>query len=126
MTWQQLRQMQDSGLVDIQSHTYWHPNFKKEKKRLSGSAYQKFVRAQMTKSKEVLEQKLGKRIDMLAWPFGIYDNELISMARRCGYVAGFTLERRHARPSDNIMSLPRYLVTNEIQGTRFGKLLGSQ
>lgn len=96
MTWQQLREMQDSGLVDIQSHTYWHPNFKKEKKRLAADAYENFVHMQLGKSKEVLEQRLGIHVDMLAWPFGIYDDELIDSARKLGYIAAFTLERRPA------------------------------
>lgn len=125
MTWQQLREMQDSGLVDIQSHTYWHPNFKKEKKRLSGDDYEKFVQMQMSKSKTVLEQKLGGHVDMLAWPFGLYDDELIGKARQLGYIAAFTMERRPARRPENLMALPRYLMVNQVQGKSFGKLLAS-
>jgi Polysaccharide deacetylase len=34
LTWEQLRELQATGLVDIQSHTYWHPNFREEKRRL--------------------------------------------------------------------------------------------
>lgn len=123
LTWQQLREMRDSGLVDIQSHAYWHPNFKKEKKRLSADAYEEFVRMQLGKSKKVLEQRLGGRVDMLAWPFGIYDGELMDKARQLGYVAGFTLERRPAGRSDSLMALPRYLMVNEVQGASFGRLL---
>lgn len=125
MTWQQLREMRDSGLVDIQSHTYWHPNFKKEKQRLSKDAYEKFARLQMGKSKEILEQELGGRVDMLAWPFGIFDEELIDQARLLGYGAGFTLERRHAGRSDNLMALPRYLASDRLQGAAFGRLLAT-
>lgn len=125
MTWQQLREMRDSGLVDIQSHTYWHPDFRKEKKRLARDAFEKFVRLQMGKSKEILEQELGGRVDMLAWPFGIYDEELIDQARLLGYGAGFTLERRHAGLSDNLMALPRYLVSDRLQGAAFGRLLAT-
>jgi len=125
MTWPQLREMQGSCLVDIQSHTYWHPNFNKEKKRLSADAYQDFVHMQMSKSKDVLEQRLGDHVDMLAWPFGIYDDELINKARQLGYIAGFTLERRHAVRSDNLMALPRYLMTDQVQGVWFEKLLAA-
>jgi peptidoglycan/xylan/chitin deacetylase (PgdA/CDA1 family) len=125
MTWQQLREMKDSGLVDIQSHTYWHPNFKKEKKRISEDAYEELVHKQLTKSKEVLEQRLGGHVDMLAWPFGIYDDDLINQARQLGYIAGFTIERRHASRSDNLMALPRYLMTDEVKGALFGKLLAA-
>jgi len=123
MTWQQLSQMRDSGLVDIQSHTYWHPNFKREKKRLSGDAYEKFVRLQMVRSKEVLEQRLGGRVDVLAWPFGIYDEELMRAAAQAGYVAALSLERRPAGRSDNVMALPRYLMVNPVQGEVFARLL---
>lgn len=125
MTWDQLRRMRDSGLVDIQSHTYWHPDFKVEKKRLSANRYQSFVRLQLAKSKEVIERQLGVRVDMLAWPFGIYDGELIRSAREFGYVAGVTLERRPAVLGDDPMALPRYLMTNAVQGRRFARLLAA-
>jgi len=125
MTWQQLREMQDSGLVDIQSHTYWHPNFNKEKKRLAADAYEKFVRMQLNKPKQVLEQRLGNHVDMLAWPYGIYNDDLINSARQAGYNTGFTLERRPAERSDNSMALPRYLMTDQVQGTLFERLLAT-
>ncbi len=126
MTWDQLRQMRDSGLVDIQSHTYWHPNFRVEKKRLSASVYENLVRVQLARAKEVLERELGRRVDMLAWPFGIYDDELIRRAKESGYVAAVMLERRHASRGDDLMALPRYIVTNADQGPRFARLLAGQ
>ncbi len=67
---------------------------------------------QLKRPKDKLEEELGVKVDMLAWPFGIYDNELIAKARETGYVAAFTMERRHANISDNIMALPRYRMTN--------------
>ena len=47
MTWAQLAEMKASGLVDIQSHTFWHPNFNVEKKRLAPAAYEKFTQDQL-------------------------------------------------------------------------------
>lgn len=123
MTWAQLREMRDSGLVDIQSHTYWHPNFKREKKRLSGAEYDSFVRLQLTRSREALERQLGGHVDMLAWPFGIYDRDLTDRARQARYLAGFTLERRRAGRGDDLMALPRYLMTDRMRGRLFAKLL---
>jgi hypothetical protein len=35
MTWDQLRTLRNTGLFDIQSHTYWHPNFAIERRRLA-------------------------------------------------------------------------------------------
>ncbi len=34
MTWDELRALQKTGLFDFQSHTYWHPNFSRERKKL--------------------------------------------------------------------------------------------
>jgi peptidoglycan/xylan/chitin deacetylase (PgdA/CDA1 family) len=123
MTWDQLKELRQTGLFDIESHTYWHPNFKKEKKRLAPVAYERFVAMQLTKSRETLERELHVSVDLLAWPFGIYDDDLIKQALRVGYIAGFGLERRHANMQDNIMALPRYLMTNAYRGKAFAALL---
>jgi peptidoglycan/xylan/chitin deacetylase (PgdA/CDA1 family) len=126
MTWEQLSQLKQTSLFDMQSHSLWHPNFKEEKRRLKHNEYEKFVRTQLVKSKETLENKLQTHVDMLAWPFGIFDNELIGKARDAGYKAAFTIEGRHATPSDSIMALPRYLVTEAFQMKIFAEIMGGK
>lgn len=123
MTWDQLRELKRSGFFDIQSHSYWHPNFKKENRRLKLGEYEKFVEMQFKKSKEKLEKELGGKVDMLAWPFGIYDDYLIHKATEAGYVAAFTIERRTVTNLDNVMILPRYLMTNADGGKAFERIL---
>lgn len=123
LSWEQLRELQESGLFDIQSHSYWHPNFKKEKKRLTSAQYEELVERQLTQAREKLEKTLGIQVDMLAWPFGIYDDDLMKKAAAVGYIAAFTLERRPASPSDPIMALPRYLMTDADRGKVFAQLL---
>lgn len=125
MTWADLETLQSSGLFDIESHTYWHPNFHHEQKRLGSPAYEQFVDWQFERSKEVLQSKLHGRVDMLAWPFGIYDQWLMSEAQKCGYQAAFTMDRRDASAADQIMALPRFLITDSDRGPRFERLLAS-
>jgi peptidoglycan/xylan/chitin deacetylase (PgdA/CDA1 family) len=119
MTWGQLREMKETGLFDFQSHTFWHPNFKKEKAKLKLAEYESFVDMQLKKSKEKLEKELKDRVNMLAWPFGIYDDDLIHKAGEAGYVATFTMERNPATSSHNVRALPRYLMTNGETGKAF-------
>jgi peptidoglycan/xylan/chitin deacetylase (PgdA/CDA1 family) len=119
MTWGQLRELKETGLFDFQSHTFWHPNFKKEKTRLKPIEYESFVGMQLKKSKEKLEEELNDRVNMLAWPFGIYDDDLIHKAGEAGYVATFTMERHPATSSHNVRALPRYLMTNGETGKAF-------
>lgn len=123
MTWQQLQALRDSDLVDIQSHTYWHPNFATEKRRLSPSAYREFATMQLCKSRNVLRDRLGGTSNLVAWPFGIHDKELSSIARSCGYEAGVTLEARLLKSTDHLMALPRFLVTDTAVGRRFAAML---
>jgi len=123
MTWAQLRELKETGLFDFQSHTFWHPNFKREKKRLTPAEYENFVAIQLRKSKEKLEKELNVRVDMLGWPFGIYDDDLIHKAKEAGYVATFTMERHPAGTQDNVMALPRYLMTNGDGGRRLATIL---
>jgi peptidoglycan/xylan/chitin deacetylase (PgdA/CDA1 family) len=125
MTWDQLREMKETGLFDIQSHTLWHPNFKKEKTKLKPAEYENFVDMQLKKSKEKLEAKFNQRVDMLAWPFGIYDDDLIHMAGKAGYAATFTMERNPATSSHHVRALPRYLMTNGETGKAFVIILSN-
>ena len=123
MTWEQLRVLKKSGLVDFQSHSYWHPNFKKDKKKMAPAEYEKSVEMQLRKSREKIEKELNVKVDMLAWPFGIYDDELVRKAAESGYAASFTIERRNAGNADNVMTLPRYLLIDADRGKAFESLL---
>jgi peptidoglycan/xylan/chitin deacetylase (PgdA/CDA1 family) len=126
MTWEQLRTLAATGWFDIQSHAYWHPNFATEKRRLPPATYRAFALTQLTRSKTVLEQRLGGNVDVIAWPFGVYDEELLQIGIDAGYVAGVTLDRRVATPGDPIMALPRFLITDAASGRQFAALLPSE
>ncbi len=123
MTWSQLREIKETGLFDFQSHTYWHPNFKKDKVKLGPAEYESFVIMQLKKSKEKLEKELNVRVNMLAWPFGIYDDDLIRKAKEAGYVSTFSMERHPASNDDNVMILPRFLMTNGERINTFATIL---
>jgi len=123
MTWDQIRELKKTGLFDFQSHTYWHPNFKKDRKKMKPAEFEKSVTMQLVKSKAKIEKELGVKVEMLAWPFGIYDDYLLRKAADAGYIATFTIERRHATPSESVAKLPRYLLINADQGKAFAQIL---
>jgi len=123
LTWDQLREMKKSGLFDFQSHTYWHPNFKKERKKLKPAEFDKLVSTQLLKAKDKITKELGVTVDLLAWPFGIYDDDLLRRAAAAGYTGTFTIERRHATAAESVMKLPRYLLINADSGKNFAAIL---
>lgn len=85
--------------------------------------YEKSVTMQLVKSRSKIEKELGVVVDMLAWPFGIYDDYLLRKAAQAGYAATFTIEARHATSADKPEKLPRYLMTNADQGKAFVQIL---
>ena len=125
LTWNQLRELKATGLFDIESHTFWHPNFKQEKRRLAPADYDKLVTTQLVKSKSRLEKELGGTVDLLAWPFGIYDEDLLKKAGAAGYVATFTIEPHPAGPQDAVMKLPRFLLSDSVRGDAFARIVGA-
>lgn len=113
LTWQQLKELQNTGLFDIQGHTYSHPNFKQEKKHLSEPNYEKFVKNELVNSKKILEEKLGHPVSLLAWPFGIYNQYLEQEAANAGYEMAFSIDGRTANKSFRPMAQPRFMIIDK-------------
>ncbi|MCX7120467.1 MAG: polysaccharide deacetylase family protein [Gammaproteobacteria bacterium] len=110
MTWEQLKTLQQTGLFNIQDHTYSHPNFKQEKKHRSAASYQNFIDKELTGSKKTLEAKSGAPVNLLAWPFGIYNDEVEKAAAKDGFTMAFSIAYRCAAKSDRAMAVPRYMI----------------
>jgi len=123
MTWNQLHELEKTHLFHVESHTYWHPNFMKEKKKLSNEKYDKFITMQLAESKHILEEKMGHEVKYLAWAFGIYDEELQNKAKEAGYHAAFTIERKHANSDQPMMALPRYMILYSMTLDTFKRVL---
>lgn len=59
-TWEQAKEMQDSGLIDIESHTNDHVKL--------GELDKDTLNYELRKSKYLIEKNLGKTCDMIAYP----------------------------------------------------------
>lgn len=123
MTWDQLRELEATKLFTVESHTYWHPNFNHEKKKLSPDEYVKFVHKQLGGAKQTLEKKMGHEVKYLAWVFGIYDDNLLNEAKKEGYTMALTIDRRHASTQDSMMAQPRYMIVSIHDLKRFEQMV---
>jgi len=111
LTWDQLAEMLKSGLVDVQSHTYWHPNFRQERAHRTADDYRRFVDIQLQRSKDVVQRRLGVSIDMLAWPYGIVDTTLEEAATRAGYKYAYAFAGGWAHEGMDPLAIPRIPVS---------------
>ena len=103
ITWEQLADMRDNG-IDIEAHSATHqdlreghtimvaqPGAKRTKKKLTGAEYEQWVQNEIVGSKQLLEQRLGIKINCFAVPFGTYNDHVKEIARNAGYEAMFTV-----------------------------------
>lgn len=83
LTWDQIKEMSNSGF-SFQSHTLSHVT-------LTDISDDNELRKQLTKSKEALEWRLGKKVEYLAYPCGKYDQRIIDATKAAGYRGAFTI-----------------------------------
>lgn len=97
MTWDQLKTALDSGVLDLGSHTLYHPKLPTMSRAL--------IRKQLLESKQILEAKTGRKVVDLAYPFGLFDPRVIEEAKEIGYRMAFTVN-----PGKNVPGTPVYNV----------------
>jgi peptidoglycan/xylan/chitin deacetylase (PgdA/CDA1 family) len=122
ITWEQLADMRDNG-VDIEAHSATHQDLreghpisipgqggKKTRAKLTGPAYQQWVRNEVVGSKELLEQRLGIKVNCFAVPFGSYNEQVKELARNAGYEAMFTVYGQPITFTSPMDALGRYAI----------------
>jgi len=102
VTWAQIAEMAEAG-VDVESHTYTHP-FLTQTNDLD---------RELAGSREAIEEKTGKPVCFLSYPYGDYDPTLIAAAEADGYEAAVTTSRAPIAPSTSPLALTRYLIHND-------------
>src|SRR3954471_1798083 len=80
MSWEQLAEMRDGG-VDIQGHTATHSDLRKPydkvaKKKLSPEEYEQWLDKELVGSKQMIEQKLGVKVNCFAVPYGFHNDHI--------------------------------------------------
>jgi peptidoglycan/xylan/chitin deacetylase (PgdA/CDA1 family) len=96
MTWEQLRELTSRG-IEIGSHTATHPHLT----QLSDTE----IRNELTDSRRLIEDHLGRSCNLLAYPYGEYDSRTCAAAPAAGYQAAFGLSTRDSPPDR--YALPR-------------------
>jgi peptidoglycan/xylan/chitin deacetylase (PgdA/CDA1 family) len=106
-TWDGLRQMLASGLIDVQSHTVTHANLSQVSNRAGGG--ERLAR-ELTLSKSTLESKLGQPVTILAYPYGACDQTVEAAVKAAGYHCALTVNGDCAGPGDDLLRLGRRMV----------------
>ncbi|HBC91088.1 MAG TPA: xylanase/chitin deacetylase [Lactococcus sp.] len=106
LTWDQIKEMKESGLVDFGSHTAQHFDL--------GLQTAEQQQEELLKSKSDLDKELNQNTDMICYPAGGYNQDTLNIADKLGYKFGVLDPGRNgaiesdAKESDGLLMLPRY------------------
>jgi peptidoglycan/xylan/chitin deacetylase (PgdA/CDA1 family) len=114
MSWDQLAEMRDAG-VDIQGHTATHSDLRKPydkvaKKKLNPQEYEEWLQKEIVGSKQMIEQKLGVKVNCFAVPYGFHNDHIRDVVMKAGYEAVFTVYGQPITMHTPLNSVGRYLM----------------
>ena len=104
MSWEQLQELDSSGLVEIGGHTCSHPG---DLKSLPRDVQER----ELVDSKTILEEKLGHPVPFLAYPVGSADAQTVALAKAAGYTMSFTMRNGPAEESPGVLEIQRTIQT---------------
>jgi len=115
MTWNDVKNAADSGLVEISSHTYdlHGKNGVRKLKRESTEDYRKRLLGDLDKFAETLKDNIGISSNALVYPLGIFSSSSDEIIREAGYLASLSCQEGVntlvVGDEDCLFGLKRYL-----------------
>lgn len=128
-TWNQLLEMRDSGLVELQNHSYdLHrdtPEARGCARRWNerGADYERRVRGDVDRLQDELFRRTGCASTTFAYPYGLYDEDLEGILADMGFLATLTCDfgvNRLTRDPDCLRGMKRICRSH---GADLGSLL---
>ena len=102
LTWEELRELKKTGLIEIESHTVTHEDLTR--------ATEPQLKKELEESKRIISSKLGFTPTALAYPYGLFNSKAVDLMRQTGYKAGFTVIRGGNASFFNHYALNRSMI----------------
>jgi biofilm PGA synthesis lipoprotein PgaB len=131
LTWDEVRELVASGLVEIASHTrdlhqgilanpqgnsqpavVTHHYDRATARLESDLEYRQRLEADTTVMAQTIEREIGRAPRVLVWPYGEYNEVALAIAAQNGMAITFTLIDSMATP-ENLAAMPRHLVASD-------------
>ena len=111
----ELKEMEQSGLVSIEPHTKSHP-------KLAALALE-IAREEIEGSKKDIEDLLSKSCGYFAYPYGNFNDGTARLLKEAGFRAAVTVEEGTVGPGDDALRLKRNSIDRSTTFAQFkGKL----
>lgn len=104
MNKEQLRELANSGLVELGAHSHNHPNL--------GEIALSDAKEEIEKSKRLLEEVIQKPVNSIAFPDGSYTPQVKQLCLAAGYKNLLAVDYRSGDDADDKNILPRYCLSS--------------
>ncbi|MEH6825507.1 MAG: polysaccharide deacetylase family protein [Motiliproteus sp.] len=91
VSWPQMKTMLASGLVDIQSHAKSHASLVAPS--VPTADYSRWLVAEVTEGRRILEQRLGYRVDLFSYPYGDSNDAAVMLLKKQGFRLATTVHQ---------------------------------
>jgi peptidoglycan/xylan/chitin deacetylase (PgdA/CDA1 family) len=98
LRWRELKEMAESGLITVQSHSKTHANLTRRRWGESDTRYRRRLRAEVSEPTALLRRRLGRKVEFYAYPYGDANPRVIQELRVNGLHLGLTVQP-HANPA---------------------------
>ncbi|HEY8132584.1 MAG TPA: polysaccharide deacetylase family protein [Thermoanaerobaculia bacterium] len=125
LNWSQIKELSDDG-VDVEGHTMTHAHLShRSHVDLNDSQYVSWLHDELAGSKSAIEEKTGRPVRFLAYPYGEHDAAIEQEAAEDGYAAGLTSEVGINTRSTSPLRLKRFPITSDTTLEQFCAGIGA-
>lgn len=122
LSWEEIKEMIEGGM-EIGSHSLSHCNLINIKQKESHMEYLRRIEKEINLSKAILERNIGSTIQSFAYPYGVYSNQIVMLARQAGYQALLNVNSMNNSIPINPYSLNRQIIPANFSIKQFETLL---
>lgn len=113
LSWDQIKELDASGLIEIGDHTMTHPDL------TALSTY--YINQQIGGSKAELESHLGKSVNWFAYPYGAYNNYVVNEVTKAGYLGAVSTNYGGIQDLNSIYLLKRIMADGRFTLDEFAR-----
>lgn len=111
LSWEQIREMKDSGLIEFFPHTHTHPKLT----NISSAEAEREIR----ESRDILQKQLGVSADLFAYPYGFFNAEIISQVKNAGFRGACTVQSGIVTARTDSLLIPRNSIDSHVTFSMF-------
>jgi peptidoglycan/xylan/chitin deacetylase (PgdA/CDA1 family) len=121
LSWEEIRQLEQEGF-EIEAHSKTHSDLRRRQGE-SESEHAQRMQAELGQPLALFQRHLGRTSQILAYPYGAEDDDVLKRVKEYGYIAAFTVRRQGAQSFVPLLTVHRSQIYSDMSLEEFAKNL---